>query len=353
MGNNAQSGSRSVLGQHKRLAVGASIAAMLAFAISCTSVPRYARQGDFAGVGSEFSGEIVEAHRNALRGLGPRWPGTQADEIARAYLVRGFRSHGAKTRRVSGPSEGSAALAKATHAGREHVIAEIPGNSDDVLLVVAAYPVLGSSNRIDDTGAAVLLELARAFETTTPAYGLRFALAEVRPAARVQAGDAQEAVDIGAWDRVETDDAARKLVIDGGRSLAATIRDERETSHIRAVIVLDLSADAPLRFSRDLRSHPGFRELFWDSAARYGQESMFPRDANWTASGRLQLVFREAGVDRVLALVSDRTSAHSDAINAGRAAGPSTEEVTSFGRIMADGLTQLMHRFERVDAFSR
>ena len=355
-----QSGPRSVSGGSVQRAASvsraAALACMLAFAISCTSVPRYARPGDFADVGPEFSGEIVEAHRDALRGLGPRWPGSQSDEIARAYLAGGFRSHGARARRASGGvSEGAIGHAHAIHAGREHFIAEISGNSDDVVLLVATYPVLGSSSWIDDTGAAVLLELARVFEATRPAYGLRFALAEVRPSARGLAADAPETSGVGAWEPVESVDAARRLVVNAGRSLAARIRDEGGTDHIRAIIVLDLSADAQFRFSRDLRSHPGFRELFWDSAARRGQQAMFPRGADWAASGRLQLGFREAGVDRILALVSDRTPApvRGGAMRAGSTAGPSTEELTSFGRVIADALNQLMRRFEKVDAFSR
>jgi hypothetical protein len=322
---------------------------MLAFTISCTSLPPYARPGDFEGVGPEFSGEIVDAHRAALQGLGPRWPGTRADEIARAYLVGGFKSHGAKTRRASGPSEGIAGQSDAIHASREHFIAEISGDSGDALLLVAAYPVLGSSSWLDDTGAAVLLELARVFEATAPAYTLRFALAEVRPAPRVPAAEAEKTADDATWERVETVGAARRLVIDGGRSLAATIQNDRGTDHIRAVIVLDLSPDARLRFTRDLHSHPGFRELFWDSAARHGQESMFPADANWAASGRLQIGFRESGVNRILALVSDPNALQGAAIGVG----PSTEELTLFGRVITDALTQLMHRFEKVDAFSR
>jgi hypothetical protein len=330
------------------------LASLLALAVSCTSVPRYARPGDFTGIGPEFSGEIVAAHRNALRGLGPRWPGSQADQTARAYLARGFRSHGAKAREASeGSSRGATGRAEGTQSGRENLIAEIPGSSEDVLLLVAAYPVLGSSGWIDDTGAAILLELARVFEATTPAYSLRFALAEIRPLTRVQAGDAEEHSDAGAWARVETVEATRQLVIDGGRSLAAAIRDEGGDDQIRAVIVLDFSTAATFRFTRDLLSHPGFRALFWDSAARLGEASMFPRDASWGMTGSLQLGLREAGVNRILALVSDRDPVRASGAGVGTSDSPSIDQLTAFGRVMSAGLNQLMYRFEKVDAFSR
>jgi len=325
-------------------ALSALLGCLLAFAISCSSVPRYPRPGDFVGVGSRFSGEIVVAHRSALGGLGPRWPGNPADQTARAYLSGGFQRHGAKLR------DFSKAAANADDA-RLNFYAEIPGDSQDVLLLVAPYPVLGSWSWVDDTGAAILLELARVFDIDTPAYSLRFALAEIRPRRMSRGAPSESAEDAvmgetasQGWERVETPEVARQRVIEAGRSLAEKIEAAGGADRIRAVIILDLGADLRFRFRRDLRSHPGFRQLFWDTATRLGEESMFPRTADWMSTGSLQLGFRERGVNRILALVNDRTSPTE---------APSTDELASFGRVVADGLNHLMRRFEKVDAFSR
>ena len=134
--------------------------------LACLSIPPQPRPRDYVGVGEDFSGELANAHSQALRGLGPRLPGSASDRIARAYLAREFRRNGAKPRELAGGAS-------------THLIAENRGRSRDVILLVAAYPVLGSGDWVDDTGAGVLLELARAFESTSQPYTLGFALADL------------------------------------------------------------------------------------------------------------------------------------------------------------------------------
>ncbi len=328
--------------------------------LACTGLPRHPRPSDFEGVGKGFSGEIVEAHLAALWGLGERPPGSESDEIARAYLAREFRLSGAKVDRLD------------AGGGRENLIADLAGESRDVVLLVAAYPVSGLDSGVDETGAAVLLELARALGADEHPYGLRFALAETRPRSSGVDSAAPPATktSAGAGGRpaserlvsFDEEGARRELLIEAGRRLARALEAEGQTERIRAVIVLDLSFHPNFVFTRDLRSHPGFREIFWSVAARLGLEEMFPPDADWTSPATLQLGFQERSMDRIVALVDvgpapglrgrPRTR---DRGLSGRGSDRerTIRELAFLGEVIVDGLGKLMERLEKVDAFSR
>lgn len=311
-----------------------SLVILFGLALGCTSLPRHPRPSDFEGVGEAFSGRLVQAHRAALRGLGERLPGTESDERARAYLTREFRLNGARTSELAGK-------------GREHLIADLVGESHDMVLLVAAYPVLGSGDWVGDTGASVLVELSRVLGSTKQPYSLRFALAETRPN-RVRSDSVASSKALAP---VGTDPAAH--LIEAGRDLAQGIEAEGRSEQIRAIIVLDLSGSPALVFARDLRSHPGFREIFWDRAARLGAESIFPPDADWASPGSLHLGFRERSMDRILALV-DVASARGDRGVTEQTSGEAmVRTLDSLGLVTIESLGRLMERFEKVDAFSR
>jgi hypothetical protein len=329
--------------------------------LACTSLPRHPRPSDFEGIGQGFSGRLVEAHLAALAGLGERRPDTESDELARAYLAREFRLSGAKSGQLDG-------------GDREHLIADLAGESPDIVLLVAAYPVLGSANWVDEVGAAVLVELSRVLGSREQPYTLRFALAETRPSSTelttplatpsatpssTGSRDDGQPVSKAAGSR-DASNIARELLIEAGRELVRGLEAEGQTERFRAIIVLDLSLRPNLVFARDLRSHPGFREIFWASAAQLGFEAMFPPDADWTSPSGLQLGFRERSMDRILVLVDADADADvaSVARERGGAARGSDSESTeraleSFGRVLVDALGSLMARLEKVDAFSR
>lgn len=318
-----------------------ALSILLGGLLACSSLPRHPRPSDFPGAGPGFSGEVAQAHRSALRGMGERWPGSPGDETARAYLARAFRRNGATFEEVS-------------RGDRVHLLAEIPGASRDVVLLVATYPVLGLGNDwIDEAGAAVLVELARVWTASEPPYTLRFALAETRPFRAVVDVD-DFAIE---WEEVDRAGIAREIVVVAGRELALAIEDRGEPEQIRAIVALDLSHRPDPVFLRDLRSHPGFRKIFWESAARLGSDSAFPRDADWASPKSLHLGFRERSMDRVLALV-DASSAPGESggevYAAGRGDSRSTAMVLdSVGLVIVDAIETLMRRLQKVDAFSR
>ena len=312
-----------------------ALSVAMTFVLACTSLPRQPQPSDFADVREGFSGQLAQAHLEALGGIGDRLPGSESDEIARAYLARAFRQAGAA---VEEPKTGN----------RRHLVAELKGASHDVVLLVAAYPAIGSRAAIDDSGAALFLELARAVGASKQPYTLHFALADTRVIEGVAAsgGDELPTPPVAERDR-------RTLLIQAGRELASGLPLEAYAERIRAIIVFDLWGRSSWVFARDLQSHPGFRKIFWDRAARIGADSMFPIDADWAAPQSLQIGFRERGLDRILALIAvDRSGAARD-VSGGSAvtAGSRVRDFDALGRVLSEGLSDLMRRFRKVDAF--
>ena len=317
--------------------LGAQLATLLA--LGCTPIPPHP-QVDALEQG--FSGRQARAQMKSLEGLYPRFPRSRHDKIARAYLTREFRLTGAKVRVLE-------------DGDRRHLIAAQKGLSTDVVLLVAAYPALGSGVWIDDSGGALLLEFARVFGSNRLPYTLCLALAETRPAAAPPAGET--AGEDTVWEPIRSGAEARVGLLEAGHSLARAIEAEGEASRVRAVIVFDTSVEAGQRFARDLRSHPEFRKLFWQSAAEFGLESMFPPDSNWTSPESLHLGFRERSMDRVLALVHEQGGdVDLRDVDPARRGGPdeiSLEMLDSIGVVSVEALSKLMRRLEKVDAFSR
>lgn len=314
--------------------LGVQIATLLV--LGCTAVPPHPQ---IDSLEQGFSGRLARAHLKSLEGLYPRLIGSRGDTLARAYLAREFRLVGAKIRVL-------------VDGDRHHLIAEFKGVSDDVVLLVAPYPALQSGAWIDDSGAALLLEFARVVGSAPLPYTLDFALAETRPVSVSRPGDPVRSDP--SWRPVLTPVAARGRLSEAGHSLARGIETEGEASRVRAVIVFDTSAHAELRFARDLRSHPEFRRLFWESAAALGFDSVFPPDGNWTAPDSLHLGFQERSMDRVLALVQVKVEeGNGDPIAMQTPAEVSPGMFDSIGAVTVKALSKLMRRFEKVDAFSR
>jgi len=316
----------------------AQIAVLLILVLGCMPVPPHPK---IDSLEAGFSGRLARAHLESLEGLYSRFPGSRNDEIARAYLTREFRLVGAKIRVLD-------------DGDQQHLVAEIKGVSDDIVLLAAAYPALESDAWVDDSGAALLLEFARVLGSPRPPYTLVFALAETRPALNSLPDDSA-GVD-SDWQPALTPAAARVRLSQAGRSLARGIEAEGAARRVRAVIVFGTSAQARLSVARDLRSQPEFRRLFWESAAGLGYDTMFPPNADWSSPDGLHLGFRQHSMDRVLALVQIEGDPL-DLMTKPTTTGPgdlvSSQMFDSVGIVTVEALSKLMRRFEKVDAFSR
>jgi hypothetical protein len=310
------------------------------FACACSPLPPHP---EAPRVDSGFSNAMTNAHLRNLQDLGPRLPESQADEIARRYLAREFRLAGASTERLE--------IGEAVH-----LVAELSGDSPDGILLVAPYPVLGSDEWVDLSGAVLLLELARVMGDDRLPYTVRMALADTRPRPVEEVQEPRQGPNAGAQEEQRIDsDTARQLVVEAGESLASALDTEERLGSLRAVIAFEPRAGAISRMSRDLRSHPVFRSLFWETAATLGHSASFPPDAGWRSPPGLQVAFQDRGIDQVLALV-DETTARAEIqyeLGALDSAGDSrTSGLKPVGSVTLEALSRLMHRFERVDAFA-
>ena len=302
----------------------------------CTSLPPHP-QIDSLGAG--FSGQMALAHYQSLRGLQPRLAGGERDAQARAYLAREFQDNGA----IPG---------QLMDAERRHLMAEIPGASHDVILLVAAYSDLEASPWLDDSGVAVLLELSRVYGSSKPLYTLRFVFAET-----TLVGDGGAlAIDSRASDpAILTAAVVQKSAALAGRRVAAWIEAEGDADRVRAVITLHTVNRPNRRLVRDLRSQPTFRGLFWESAAAGpASAELFLSEGIWDAPESLHMGFLDSSMDRVVALV-DQAVLSAEPLEAGleEIVETSPDGFETLGAVIVEGLSRLMLRLEKVDAFSR
>lgn len=301
--------------------------------VACSAIPPHP---DVDAPEGTFSPALLRAHLAALEPLEPRFPGSRADEIARTYLERELELAGARVEvRLDG--------------GRRHLVARIEGASRDRIQLVAPYPALASPLWVDDGGAVLLLELARVFGRSAPAYTLELALAEVQPT-RIE--DPQTGTDFTSDDReldprwvpLVSREEARQALVDAGESLVRVTAADDGPGRLRAVVVFDVSARGGVRLARDLRSHAGFRDLFWQTAAELGWTSTFPEEGHWASPIGLHTAFRGRTVDRVLALVDESTDASPTS--------PRAAALEPVGFVAVEALERLMERFQKVDAFA-
>jgi hypothetical protein len=287
---------------------------------------------------------MVRAHLENLADLGPRLPGSEADRTARAYLRREFRQAGAET--------------EILEAGEyHHLLAEIPGASQDGVLLVAPYSALGGDAWVDDSGAVLLLELTRVLASPPPPYTVLIALAYVRPRAVAVVRTAGESPSGAIGGRASPNGSAlaREQVTLAGESLASALEADGQLDGLRAVIAFEPRAGGVPRMARDLRSHPVFRSVFWEAAAALGHGDSFPPDAGWRSPPGLQGAFQARGLGLVLALV-DETTARAELQGSlgenGEVGAADAWGVEPLGSVTLEALSRLMGRFERVDAFA-
>lgn len=291
-----------------------------------------------------FSGEIAKSHLDSLSAQAPRTPGSEADAAARDYLSRMFRAAGATIEIFEdGP--------------RRHLVAELPGESEDTLLLVAAYPSLDRDEWIGDSGAALLLELARVWPREHPRYTLRLALAEARGLDREHDdNDASDSADAEAAAEPQADapadgpGEARLGVVSAGESLARALDAAGELEGLRCIVVFDGTGRSGLRIARDLRSPPVYREVFWSSGRRLGFESIFPLKAGWASPRSLNLGFAERTTDGVVAIV-DEARARPELEPIRSVGGDSADSLEAIGLVTIDALGRIMHRLSRIDDF--
>ncbi len=297
-------------------------------------------------LGPYFSARAAAGHVGVLADVPDRSPDSKGDLRARAYLMEAFAAAGATVEVLE-------------DGRRRHLVATLVGQSEDSVLLVAAYPSLQESDWVDGSGAGLLLELARVTALKPRPYTLRFALADTRAFASGLASVGRPLEGAGEGAVLSEPESwagslgqARQWLDEAGESLANAFALRPQLGPLRAVIALDAPARPGLRLARDLRSHPVYRGLFWTSASAVGRSDMFPEDGGWASPRSLHSGFRTAAEGRVLALVDEQV-ARADLYPAPISGEPSEETLAGLGVVTARALGGLMKRLAKIDSFGR
>jgi Zn-dependent M28 family amino/carboxypeptidase len=219
--------------------------------------------------------------------LGPRPAGSEGSAKARALIGERLRQAGWPVREqrfTARPPEGAP-------VSMTNVIAELPGQAAGWIQLGTHYDTkrlegvrfVGANDGA--SGVALLLELARHLGAVPRPYGVRMLFF-----------DGEEA--FGA-------DLTQRDGLYGSRFFAEEQRRREELSAVRAMVVVDMVADADLDLVEDLRSSPRLRRLFLEGARALGLESVV------TAGPRMPVVddhvpFLEGGLTEILCLIDFR-----------------------------------------------
>ncbi len=313
-----------------------------AVAVACQSTPpalQPARVEPAAGV-ERFDVARVWEDLETFAGIGPRVMGSEGAAKARRYIVSQLREVGLETQlqglRVE--REGKPPLSIT------NVAAVIPGASSDLLLVVAPYDTRPYATfrhqgvNQGGSGAAVLLEMARALSRQSLPYTLWFVFLEGE--APLGEGVAAEPSHFGS------------------RGLAQRLVELDAVPRIRLGVVIDRVCDADLQIARDLGSHRIYREEFWRAAQRLGRVDAFPRHSDFQSPRSSHEELKAIGVPRVVTLTDtsfggeeppgiysgneDDTIAHC-----------SPASLATVGLVTLEALDTISKRLARIDRFSR
>jgi glutaminyl-peptide cyclotransferase len=265
-----------VRGLSKSARIGALLAVALAIACERGAAPSAAHPSD-------FDGERAFRDLEALVQIGPRPAGTPAAGEARRVIRERLRQAGWRVEahdfEVTRPRGGRVSMT--------NLIARRSDSPARVLLIthydtknMAAFPFLGANDGA--SGAAVLLELARAMASDSPDEELALVFC-----------DGEEA--FGA--SITPDDG-----LYGSKALAERMAGDGSLAKLSAVVLVDMVGDKDLNLALDIGSSPELRSAFEAAAKKLGLPPPFdPEQALGVIDDHSP--FQERGVKEVLALI--------------------------------------------------
>jgi len=202
---------------------------------------------------TDFDAGRAYDHVKNLVALGPRPAGSPALRKAEGYIESELKSYKLKTVEDSFNAD--------TPHGKipmVNVIAEIPGQKPDVVLITGHYdtaPFPGFVGANDGgSSAASVLEMARVLAGTTPEYTLWFVFF-----------DGEEAI-------VKWEDPDNTY---GSRHLSAKWAADGTLKRVKAMILVDMIGDKNLDISRDGESTPWMVNAIWNTARQVGYGKYF------------------------------------------------------------------------------
>lgn len=287
-------------------------------------------------VAEAFSSERAWAHVQALAALGPRPPGSAASQAANEYLRTRLEALGLEVEEVeieiARPAE--AAGAEAATLALRHLVARVPGDSPDPVLLLAHYDTSAESPGANDgaSGPALLLELARQLVERPLPYRTELWFLDG---------------EVGAppgWPELPP--------LTGSRQLVRAMADRLDA--LRLVVAFRRVAGAQLTIGRDRFSDAASREEFFRVARRLGHGAAFPSDRGYVevpSSGR---VFWDAGHRRVVSILGPGSGDEDPAGAPAGGAGDtpercSPESLQTVGEVSLVTLRRLAERLRKVD----
>lgn len=263
--------------------------ALALFLVACAAAPAEPPPPPPAVDGAEtgFSQEQAWKHMRRLTEIGPRASGTEGAAQARAYIRKALEALGLQV--VSLPK--TLSLDDGSQIEIESLVAVIPGASPDLFVLATPYDTryfesfdfIGANGA--SSGVAVLLELARVLSQDPLPYTTWVAFLDGE-APLGRGGPADETT---AWS--------------GSAELARAWNEDGTLASIRLLLYIAQVGDADLRIARDLRSHRGYRETFWDVAMRLGHSDVFVPGQAYEAPPAGHIPFLAQGVRRAVLIM--------------------------------------------------
>lgn len=287
-----------------------------------------------------FSGQAAYQHMRALNTEGPRVSGTAGSTRGRAYLSDALFGAGISTHEVRVPIADS----QGDSIDLTHLIAAIPGESNDVLLLATHYDTsplaLEAPARNDQnaSGPALLLELARALdEKSKPEYTIWLAFIDGDAL-----GDAESAL--------EVDHLGTQSLID------EWIREE-SLARIRAAVFFGNVGERDQPILRDIASPRIYREIFWQVAHELGYSRTFPAESHYGVTTTGRATAAEASLRSSVALENSTDRSGSSAFTA-ESAVPTSRHLRpsagfeAVGNVALESITRTAAKLRKIDRFA-
>ncbi|MFQ3580396.1 MAG: M28 family peptidase [Chloracidobacterium sp.] len=232
-----------------------------------------------------FDAERAFRHIEKQVAYGPRPAGSAALGNLREWLIGELKSYGLKV--TTQPFTARTPSKKFPTIRMENVIAELPGASQDVLLIASHYDTKYMEDEVfvgaNDAGSstAVVLELARVLAAMSPeergfSQTVQFVFF-----------DGEEAV--VEW---EGDDNTY-----GSRHFVEQLRATGQMKRIKAMILLDMVGDADLAIPKEYQSSAWLANIIHETAHDLGYGAHFPKTTHAIADDHLP--FLKAGIPAV------------------------------------------------------
>ena len=321
-------------------AVAVAVACLLPLACTTTPTPWSGADPSLASSRgpTDFSGEAARQHLRALNEVGGRVTGPPGADATRAVLREALSRAGVSNREYrtqwSGPD--------AERIEFTHVLASVPGRSNDVILLAAHFDPLaaepdaaGARPGVGDpraSGVALLLELARVLHAGEPPdYTIGFAFID------------------GDGTRLGHHSAQRP----GTRSLVEAWSRTGELETIRIAVFFGAVGASDLPMLRDIDSPRVYRELFWEAARNLDLTASFPASSPYGRADTGRTAFAELARRSSIALQdapAPLPAEADDVLPAPRGASVRFDEV---GRVTLEALGRVAAKLRRIDRFAR